>query len=460
MVLLIVYLGMALAAAAAFYIWKWRLRQTEKPHQIADWLLEPEELSREELKAVAVPPSLITGQHRLSATVWAPLDPVPEEDFRRQQGALMLSAAIALTQDELPSGGLFPPAERRGEWIRGLRIDADNFRRKHPRINTARVDGCEGPLVLDGLRQRAWFVGDIGLARRCTYIQAGTARAIGQRDCARIEQLAPGAICYATCDITSRGAGPLTYLGAVYVQEQAAVSVTFLRARQDLRDEGVETLLQPAPRAELNAAMEILQEPMEVAQLPQQGVMAVTPMEDDKDFSAPVQTMWKDRAERASRLMRGRALTVALAVAAIAAGCGLWAVAAAFAALTLRIGQGDSLNRPGSPSRLNLMLCALPALLPVLLPAFLARGELAVWQAASGCALLSMTALCLYVFFDRPPLRTASWRARLWYLLPALLLAAVLLSCLMRSFLGSLFGLVFGALDGMLLVWCLRWRRK
>ena len=460
MVLLIVYLGMALAAAAAFWIWKWRLKQTEKPHQIAAWLLEPEELPREELKAVAVPPSLITGQHRLSATVWAPLQPVPEEDFRRQQGALMLSAAIALTQDQLPSGGLFPPAERRGEWIRGLRIDADNFRRKHPQLEMARVDGCEGPLVLDGLRRRAWFVGDIGLARHCTYIQTGTARAIGQRDRAQIEQLAPGAICYATCDITNRGAGPLTYLGAVCVQEQAAVSVTFLRARQELRDEGVETMLQPAPRAELNAAMEILQEPLEVAQIPQRGVMAVTPLEDDKDFSAPVQTMWKDRTERTSRLLRGRALTVVLAAAAILSGCGVWAVAAAFAALTLRIGQGDNLARPGSPSRLNLLLCALPALLPVVLPAFLAGGEFKVWQAAAGCALMAMTALSLYVFFDRPPLRTARWLARLWYLLPALLLGLGLLVSLFTSFLGSLFGLIFGALDGMLLVWCLRWRRK
>ena len=434
-------LGLALAALA--------LRRPGRPRQ-SDWVLSPPELPQSQLRTVCVEPRLLVGERQLSLQLWLPLLPAPPERFRSSPGALLLSAAMALTADRLPPLRGWTS----GDWLSLLHISEENFRKKHPAVGTMAVAGFQGTLVLDGLAQRAYFSGGPELAAACALVLDGTERPLGRRDAARLAALPPDCWCFATCAVQHGEPGPLVYLGAVRPVELLQHAPAALAAVEALRRIGVSTRQLPAEEplrqgeAELReaaAALGYLEE------MPGPGTLCVRAGSGaDGDFSAPVLEMLRRaRAQRAATA-RAQLLALALALAGLFSGADALSLLLSLGALALGLALygTERLERPVRLPTLQDAVCLLPFVLAVPLAlrllAGLAGGAWAVGMAA-GLTLGAAGWLCW---------RYVSGAGRA--LAPLAVLALGVVLALVRWPLAALAGLVVGVGCGLGIEWVLR----
>ena len=212
------------AAGLAFAL----LRLPPCPFRHPDWRVEPLADEEDEPDTLCLEPRLFLGGHEATADVALPFDPLPPARFRSQSGALLFSAAVALTEEELLLS--LEAGEESLPWLRAweteLGIRPENLRERFPRLDTAQLKRWRGAVTRDGTSLRAYFVGDRALADACADLLDGRERPMTDGDRTRLAALPGDAICYATAKVADGRLEKLCFLGAVCPRET-------LRARQD-----------------------------------------------------------------------------------------------------------------------------------------------------------------------------------------------------------------------------------
>ncbi len=221
------------------------VRASRRTLKDEDWGDNSDRLQADTIDTVCIDPALLIGRRWLQARVWLPFDAIEGERFRSHTGAAAMSAAIALTEscaaDERSVTGFAREDIR--EWVSSLGVNADNFRRLHPRVDDARYCGYPGVIVMDGKELRAYFVGGATLVQECRRVLDGSSRIMMRDDRERLRDLPADALCYATAPVIDGKLGEVCYLGAVQPVARYSVSAEALEAGRRLHRRGIRVTL-------------------------------------------------------------------------------------------------------------------------------------------------------------------------------------------------------------------------
>lgn len=266
-----------------------------------DWQYLPENMEANRLRSVCVPPSLLVGRSWLQAELWMPFSRIDGERFRGQKGMMRLAAAIALTDDCIdpngPVSGCSP--EEIAEWENSLSISAANIHRQNPRLDSARVSGFPGAVVMDGKDLRAYFVGSPAIIQACHRVLDGEDRPMTAEDRTRLADTPANTLCYASSLVKDGKLESLCYLGAVRPVRRSSPSPEALRAGERLHGLGISVCLARDDRWTLETVRE-----MGIEWPEDEGgadVLEVLPAhegdEQPRDFSEPVLRLLEHRKE-------------------------------------------------------------------------------------------------------------------------------------------------------------------
>lgn len=183
---------------------------------------------------VVIEESLLMGTPTYTAEAALPLVSVPQEQFRTNQNALLLSIAAAVTAPYLRS---LPD-----EALVSLGIRPENIRRQYPVLRETHMgeavsEPYPGVIVQDGKHQRAYFASvDSGMAACCQKLFDRTERMMTQGDLAQIAQQA--GIHFATALVVDGNMEAPVYLGRLRPITQPHADATILASIQTLTEQG------------------------------------------------------------------------------------------------------------------------------------------------------------------------------------------------------------------------------
>ena len=229
------------------------LAYQRQPPLAGNWLADP--LSEDPLpRTVCLETSLFAEGFQWVADVWTPLEKLSHTDFRGSTQALMLSAAAALTVEQLPE----EDRAISGEWLSSLGVRVERYHQRFPVADETLYEGFHGVAVKDGAGQRAYFTGDSRLISRCTrLVDRGRWRPIVQGDRERLERLPEDAIYYATAEITGDGLGKLLLLGCIRPRQAVKPSLEAIAAADRIRAYGFDLRWLPPLRGQPNPVREL-----------------------------------------------------------------------------------------------------------------------------------------------------------------------------------------------------------
>lgn len=232
------------------------VRLSRAPLKRDGWRDNADALRSEQPKTVCVEPAILIGQRWLQADVWMPFERTEGERFRSHSSAIALSAAIALTDEQVADENSVNgyTAHEIAEWETSLGIQAVNFRRNHPVLDAARYCGFPGVIAADGRELRAYFAGSAALIHECHTVLDGIERPLNQSDLEQAAALPANVLCYATGVVRDGNLSDVCFLGAVLPVARYSVSPDALAAGQELHRMGIRvTLNRSDPWALANA---------------------------------------------------------------------------------------------------------------------------------------------------------------------------------------------------------------
>lgn len=203
-----------------------------RPFAHPAWTIVRERTDRESAPAVCIDEALLIGAPRFTAKACIPFASVTADRFRAQPGAMLLSAAAALTAslaaEQLPA-----------QCFVALNLRVENFQRQYPVIGSAELNGAQGVVVRDGTGQRAFYLGTGRvLPALCGRIQcAGHVRDLTDDDRHRLAET--DGLHYATAALTDGVPEAPIYLGSLQPERIDTVDADVLDAITELHSAGL-----------------------------------------------------------------------------------------------------------------------------------------------------------------------------------------------------------------------------